>query len=126
MAEINLGMNINEDPAMQMLLSLSKNINLKQIVNETVMSDEDIDEEIVIIITTELCMIQKGIENSSNELEHNASEDIDNILILENCGIGLNLKDFSEQFINIGYSDNEVIYVSIHYFLKWPWQIKHQ
>lgn len=83
MAENNLEMNINK--VMQIPLSLSNNRHLKQIIYATEMSDEDIDDEITIITTTGLCMTQTCIENSCDEFERDTTEDIDSIIILENC-----------------------------------------
>lgn len=96
MTENSLGMNANLSAN---CISINWGINIQRpkinINNDTKTSDEESSNSCI-----ESCCYQVCSEHITNEIERDAAEDFDNILILENCGMGLNLKDFSMEFSN--------------------------
>jgi len=63
-------------------------------------SEIETSDEESLCTNVELCLVQASIDHSEDELECYAAEDLENLLILENCEMGLNLKYFSKQFMN--------------------------
>jgi len=109
-AESILGMKINKENIINkpQLFSHSKNIKENHINynNEAQTSDEEL------LNSDSNSLTQTCIVNSSDELEREIAKYFDNILILENCGMGLNSKDFSIQFVN-DQEDNVPGYVAV-------------
>jgi len=89
----NLGMSIDD------IIMMQRPLITKKFEDETRADIETSDEESS-YTNVELCSVQVSVDHSSEELEFDAAEDLDNLLILENCGMGLNLKDFRKQSMN--------------------------
>lgn len=88
-------MSIDDD-----MIMMQRPLSTKRSVDEACTEIETSDEESSCYTNVKLCLVQASVNHLEEELECYAAEDLENLLILENCGMKLNLKDFSQQFMN--------------------------